>query len=124
MDLQKTPQGAKELEERTARFGEDIIVFCKTVKTGIITSQLKTQLIKSGTSIGANYVEASGASTKKDFKNKITVCKKGAQETMHWLRMIKSASNIFEKDVTNLVKEANELSLIFNDINQTPDKKI
>ncbi|KKR12048.1 MAG: hypothetical protein UT41_C0004G0015 [Candidatus Wolfebacteria bacterium GW2011_GWC2_39_22] len=76
------------LEERTAIYGENIIAFCKSVKQDTITKPIVSQLIRSGTSIGANYCEANNASSKKDFRNKIFICKKEAQETKYWLRMI------------------------------------
>lgn len=60
-----------DLEERTALFGELIIQFCRNVKNDTITGSLINQLVRSGTSIGANYLEANGASSKRDFRNKI-----------------------------------------------------
>lgn len=56
------------LEERTAKFGEMIIDFCKSIKQDAITKPLVSQLIRSGTSVGANYMEANAASSKKDFR--------------------------------------------------------
>jgi len=80
------------LEERTAKFGENIIIFCRETAQDTINRPIISQLIRSGTSIGANYMEANAASSKKDFRNKIFICKKEAQETKHWLRMIAVAS--------------------------------
>ena len=77
-----------DLEERTAKFGEGVIKFCQNIKQDAITKSLISQLIRSGTSIGANYMEANAASSIKDFGNKIFICKKEAQETKHWLRML------------------------------------
>jgi len=54
-------------EERTAKFGEDIILFCKKVPRNLITNPLITQLVKAGTSVGANYCETDDAESKKDF---------------------------------------------------------
>ena len=71
------------LKERASWFGEDIIDFCKTVKQDIISKSLISQLVRSGTGVVANYCEANGASSKKDFRNKIYICKKEAQETKH-----------------------------------------
>ena len=53
-----------DLEERTAKFGESIIVLCKKIKQDTITRPLISQLVRSATSIGANYMEANGASSK------------------------------------------------------------
>jgi four helix bundle protein len=65
-----------DLEERTATFGERIIILCKNIPKDSVTIPIINQLIRSGTSIGANYMEANGASSKKDFRNKIFTCKK------------------------------------------------
>ena len=63
-----------DLEERTAIFSGEIIKFCRCVKEDNITRPIINQLIRSGTSIGANYCEANNASSRKDFQNKIFIC--------------------------------------------------
>jgi len=105
-----------DLEERTAKFGEDIIEFAKTVKRDEINSPLIIQLVKSSTSIGANYMEADGADSKKDFRHKITLCKKESKETKHWLRMIQNANSHKAVECRKLWQEAQELTLIFSSI--------
>ncbi len=72
----KTNNKKWDLEERTAKFGENIIIFCKKVPRNPITIPLITQLVKAGTSVGANYGEADDAESKKDFKHKIGIVKK------------------------------------------------
>lgn len=104
-----------DLEERTAKFGETIIQFCRTIKKDNITMPLINQLVRSATSIGANYMEANGASSKKDFRNKIFICKKEAQETKHWLRMLTVDANDKETP-RKLWQECHELTLIFHKI--------
>src|SRR3989344_4111700 len=105
-----------DLEERTAKFGEAVIDFAKTIKQNPVNSPLINQIVRSATSIGANYCEANNASSKKDFKNKIFICKKESSETKHWLRMIARA-NQDKKDKCKLLwKEANELTMIFSKI--------
>jgi len=81
------PNDKKEydLEERTAGFGEAIIEFVKTLSRDPINDPLIRQVVRSGTSIGANYMEADGAESKKDFQHKISICKKESKETKHWL---------------------------------------
>ena len=111
-----------DLEERTAKFGEDIIEFAKTVKRDEINSPLIIQLVKSSTSIGANYMEADGADSKKDFRHKITLCKKESKETKHWLRMIQKANPHKAVECRKLWQEAQELTLIFSSI-LLPKKK-
>lgn len=120
MTNQAQSQNSKkyDLEERTARFGEDIIVFLKTIRESSITKPLKSQLVRSATSIGANYMEADGAESKKDFRHKIALCKKEAKETKHWLRMISKSEETTKDQCRQLWKEAQELTLIFSAILQ------
>lgn len=106
-----------DLEERTAVFGECVIALCKKIRHSHITSPIVNQLIRSGTSVGANYMEANGASSKRDFANKIFICKKEAQETKHWLRMLASCQiDDTDTEIRSLWKEAQELTLIFQKI--------
>ncbi|PIP87311.1 four helix bundle protein [Candidatus Campbellbacteria bacterium CG22_combo_CG10-13_8_21_14_all_36_13] len=108
-----------DLEERTAKFGENVIIFCKGLKQDPINKPIINQLIRSATSIGANYMEANGASSKKDFRNKIHICKKEAQETKHWLRMLNTAISDNGDEIKELWKECQELTLIFGKIVST-----
>lgn len=112
-----------DLEDRTSKFGKDIITFCKDVKKDIITMPIINQLIRSGTSIGANYVEANAASSAKDFKNKIHICKKESQETMYWIRMIIECDISYRERVMQLSKEAQELTFIFGKIIRSMNSK-
>lgn len=111
-----------DLEERTAKFGGDIIEFAKKIPRNVITLPLIGQLVRAGTSIGANYCEATGASSKKDFRNKIFICKKEAQETKHWLRMMVKAAPESKDKAKRLWQEAQELTLIFNKIVSSSNK--
>ncbi len=104
------------LEERTAKFGEDIIEFAMSIKKNDVNRILINQAIRSGTSIGANYCEADGAESKKDFNHKIGICKKESKETMHWLRMIAKANPDRAKKCRKLWQEAHEFALIFSAI--------
>lgn len=105
-----------DLEERTAKFGESMILFTKTIPLNIYTEPLIKQIIRSATSIGANYMEANGCDSKKDFKNKISLCKKEAKETTHWIRMLSITTPNKIEDLRRLWKEAHELVLIFSAI--------
>lgn len=105
-----------DLEERTAKFGEDIIEFVKGLQRSEINHPLISQVIRSATSIGANYMEADGAESKKDFRHKIALCKKEAKETKHWLRMIAKANPNRSDECRTLWTEAQELTLIFSSI--------
>jgi len=112
-----------DLEDRTAKFGEDVIEFCRNLKQDAISRPIISQLIRSSTSIGANYTEANSASSKKDFKNKIFICKKESQETKHWLRMILKYFLDREKEIEKLSKECQEFILIFGKIISSLNKK-
>lgn len=105
-----------DLEERTAKFGEEIIKFAKKIPMNEITKSLIGQLVRAGTSIGANYCEADSAHSKKDFNHKIALCKKESRETKHWLRMIAITVSQLQGVARELWKEANELNLIFSAI--------
>lgn len=113
--MELTPQKF-DLEERTAVFGEHVIALCKTISLNTVTRPLVDQLVRSATSVGANYMEANGASSKKDFRNKIYICKKEAQETQHWLRMLNVAATEHTTELRALWKETHELVLIFQKI--------
>ncbi len=102
-----------DLEERTAKFGEEVIGFCQNLKRDAINLPLIGQLVRSATSIGANYCEANSASLRRDFKNKISISRKEANETKHWLRMIAKANPSKSEESRHLWKEAHELTLIF-----------
>ena len=105
-----------DLRERTAKFGEDIINFIKKISENSVTRVLISQLVRAGTSVGANYCEADDASTKKEFFYKIGTCRKEAKETKHWLRMITAAVPSVKDEAMVLSKEAQELNLIFSAI--------
>lgn len=105
-----------DLEERTAIFGENIITLCKVLPQNPISKPLINQLVRSSTSIGANYMEANNASSKKDFQNKIFISKKESQETKHWLRMLKVCFPNKEEELKPLWQEAHELTMIFQKI--------
>lgn len=105
-----------DLEERTAKFGEKIVDLCKAVKQDNIIGPIINQLVRSATSIGANYMEANGASSRKDFKNKIFIVKKEAQETKHWLRMLARCIPEKADRLRILWQEAQELTFIFGKI--------
>lgn len=72
-----------DLEERTALFGENIIGLAKSLQKNVVNLELIKQIVRSGTSVGANYMEADGAESKKDFRHKIAICRKEVKETKH-----------------------------------------
>ncbi|MDO8522293.1 MAG: four helix bundle protein [bacterium] len=113
-----------DLEERTAKFGEAIIHFVASLPKNEVNKILINQVVRSATSIGANYMEANQASSKKDFRNKIGICRKEANETKYWIRMISSANHDKVAECKNHWKEAHELMLIFSKIFSSSSKKV
>jgi len=113
------------LEERTAVFGENVLKTLKTISIDTFTRPLISQLIRSATSVGANYCKANGASSKKDFRNKIHICKKEVQETKHWIRMLSAIidDSVKKENLRILWQEAQELTLIFGKITGTMSNK-
>ncbi|MFH1546583.1 MAG: four helix bundle protein [Patescibacteria group bacterium] len=105
-----------DLEERSAKFGEDMIEFVRSLPSDSVNKILGNQLIRSATSVGANYMEADAAESKKDFQHKIALCKKESKESMHWLRMIAKANPQQASRCRELWREAHELTLIFSSI--------
>ncbi|PIZ96829.1 MAG: four helix bundle protein [Candidatus Magasanikbacteria bacterium CG_4_10_14_0_2_um_filter_33_14] len=105
-----------DLVERTSKFGGDIIDFVKTLVRDNVNNRLIDQIVRSATSIGANYMEADGAESKKDFIHKISICKKESKETEHWLKMLAKANENRIEECRKLWKEVHELTLIFSSI--------
>jgi four helix bundle protein len=79
---------ARKLEKRTREFAVRIIRLSRTLPNTPEAGAIRTQITKSGTSIGANYREANRARSKADFKNKIKICESEASETQYWLEAI------------------------------------
>ncbi len=102
-----------DLEERTALFGEAVIDFLKKVPQNPITNRLIAQLVGAGTSVGANYCEADDAVSKKDFRHRISICKKESRESKFFIRMIVRAVPELRDEAKPLWQEAKELHLIF-----------
>ena len=91
---------AIELEQNLTKFSISIIKFIRKVEKDIPRS-LADQIIRSATSIGANYTEAINGSSKADFKNKIFIAKKEASETKYWLNIIKELVDSSEIEILN-----------------------
>jgi four helix bundle protein len=107
-----------DLAERTALFGEAVIQFVRGIRRDEINGPLIRQLVRSATSIGANYNEADEAGSKKEFRYRISVCCREARETQYWLRMIAAACPESKQDARTQWLEANELTRIFGAIHR------
>ena len=105
-----------DLEERTARFGEQVIDFARMIRQDPVTNRIINQLVGAGTSVGANYVEADDAVSKKEFLKNIGPCEKEVRELKHFLRMAVRAVPELKPKAGSLWLEARELHLIFSKI--------
>jgi len=101
-----------ELEGRTKEFSVRIVRLIRTFPKTVDRIEMGRQLLRSGTSIGANYREANRAESKNDFIHKVGVSEKEASETVYWLEICDAASLGEAADVRPLLSEANELLAI------------
>ena len=106
-----------DLEERTFKFAKDVRIFVKTLPKTIANIEDGKQLIKASGSVGANYIEANEALSKKDFKMRIKICRKESKESAYWLRLIHETNDLENaNDAKRLMQEATELKKIFSSI--------
>ena len=106
-----------DLEERTYQFAKDVRFFVKTLPKTIANIEDGKQLIKASGSVGANYIEANEALSKKDFKMRIKICRKEAKESAYFLRLLDETNSLKNFDeAKRLMQEANDLKKIFSSI--------
>jgi four helix bundle protein len=108
-----------ELEKRTKRFALDIIRLVKAFPKDKAADVIAYQLLRSGTSIGANYREATRAESKADFVHKLGMVQKEANETVYWLDLVQESEMINEEVVAPILSEAKELLAIFGASHKT-----
>lgn len=113
-----------DLEERVTVFSENLIAFCRVLTITVISKPLIDQLMRSGTSIGANYMEANACSSRRDFINKVNIARKESKETLYWLRLLSIQFSEQKVKLRILWKEAHELSLILGGILKSAKNKM
>jgi four helix bundle protein len=102
-----------DLEERTFQFARRTRAFVKTLAKTTANVEDGRQVIRSSGSIGANYIEANEALSKKDFLLRIKICRKEAKESRDWLRLLETLEARVASERDSLVQEAQELMNIF-----------
>ncbi len=108
-----------DLEERTLKFAQDVRIFVKDVHKSIVNFDDLKQIIRASGSVGANYIEANEALSKKDFIHRIKICRKESKECTYWFKVIDIGNDAILNDRKNkLQNEAFELMLIFGAIIQ------
>ncbi len=104
----------RALRRRTKRFAGDVVrLFINLDRRNEVVSILAKQMIRAGTSVGANYREASRARSDADFISKIELCTQEADETQYWLELLHEDCDISEKQIKPIWDEADELISIF-----------
>lgn len=112
-----------DLEQRTLKFALSVIQFVNGLPRTTTGNSLGKQLLRSGTSIGANYREANRAESKADFIHKIAIIEKEAAETQYWLELLLGCGTGDPEKVKLLRQEASELLAIFTSIGKTSRQK-
>jgi four helix bundle protein len=106
-----------DLEDRTFAFARSVRVFVKKLPLTIANAEDARQLIRSGRSVGANYIEANEALSKKDFAMRAKICRTEAKESRYWLRLLETGGKAdVEHERDALVRESQELTSIFGAI--------
>ncbi len=105
-----------DLEDRTFAFAKGTREFVKKLAKTAGNIEDTRQLIRSSGSVGANYIEANEAFSKKDFVLRVKICRKEAKESRYWLRLVEPHDEVTTKERDLLIQEAQELMNIFGSI--------
>ena len=106
------------VREKSYNFALDIIEICRKMQTQN-EYVLSKQLLRSGTSIGANVSEASAAQSRKDFVAKMAISSKEARETLYWLQLLKDSKLFDDIDFSSAIARCEELIKILTSIVKT-----
>lgn len=121
MDPKEKP---RDIKERTFAFAIDIVRLClRLEKLSDTFRTLSKQLLRSGTSIGANVEEAQAGQSRADFISKYVISLKEARETIYWLRLIQAVGSVKDVAIEELIHEADEISRIIGSIIVSSKKK-
>jgi four helix bundle protein len=113
----KTNSKQYDLEERTLDFAKRVRAFVKKLPKTLANIEDSIQLVDASGSVGANYIEANEALSKKDFAYRIKICRKESKESRYWLRLVETNGKpLLEQEQKELIQEASELTRIFGSI--------
>jgi len=119
-----TKEKPRDIKERTFSFAVDIVRLClRLEKLSATFRTLSKQLLRSGTSIGANVEEAQAGQSRADFISKYAISLKEARETIYWLRLIQAVGSVKDVAIEELIQEADEISRIIGSIIVSSKKK-
>lgn len=106
-----------DLEDRTLAFAKTVRAFVKALPKSISNQEDARQVVRASGSVGANYIEANEAFSKKDFLLRLKICRKEVKESRYWLRLLDTGTDAgLQKDRDGLIQEATELMNIFGSI--------
>ncbi len=108
-----------ELKRRSQKFAVDVIKFTESLPYNRAANTLCNQLLRSATSVGANYRAACKGKSTADFLNKIVICEEEADECIYWMDLLMEAELVQPNSIIALRNEANELTAIFTAIGKT-----
>ena len=107
----------KDITERSFQFAVRVVKLCQHLDTAAgVSRTLANQLLRAGTSIGANVEEAQAGQSKADFIAKLSIANKEARETLYWLKLLIAADLIQESKLSSISDEANQLVAILTTI--------
>ncbi len=101
-----------DLADRTREFAVEVIHLVRDLPRGMVPETLGKQLLRSGTSVGANYREARKARSPADFVSKITIAEEEADESVYWLQLLAETGVGHSREIQKLIEEARELVAI------------
>jgi len=117
MNSDQISKHAYDLEKRPLQFAKSIRLFIKSLPKTVANVEDVKQIIRASGSVGANYIEANEALSKKDFLMRIKISRKEAKESAYWLRLILETNDLRNSNEgQRLMQEANELKMIFSAI--------
>lgn len=108
--------GGRDIEARTFRFAVAIVKMVKGMQSSIASNVLARQIMRAGTSVGANVEEAQGSSSKKEFIRRMNIARGEAREVLYWLRLLKETDFIADGVAAELSSEADQLVRILTAI--------
>lgn len=106
----------QEIQRRTFEFARRVIRVGRALDQDRITRLIASQLVRSGTSIGANVEEAQGAQSKPDFISKMCIARKEAREALYWLRLIEAEGLLPQEKLEGLLQESREITRVVSAI--------
>ncbi len=103
---------AKQLSSRFLKYSVAILDICAELNKSPIESHISGQLMRSATSVGANYEEACGAQSRADFIHKLQVVFKEARESLYWLKLIQASPHLEAANIDHMIDETSQLNNI------------